>query len=584
MPGTLDAYRTTIKGTAEGGVSVATTAQGILLTTPNLEQVHVSSIAVSGWHLPGAVSAAVGSEITKFISNVNGRIKPIPVDFGSRLTSSQTLSLGDREVTLPALSMTASSVLVDSDRVVLLAQINGDKAQDAAPATEDFGAFKASFVAKANLLLARMPKDGLSFSPDFLKTAFAGLATPMTPQERANASLAAAWQGVHRLAGPDISLILPAADIDAFIAPMMQKALTDAAAKANVVLSDSRFVLADGRLGVTTTASADLEKPLAGKVTFRVGISGSPVSDKANISLLPTLDEFEVVKFETAKLDPADLVTGVNAVLSGLVQGVTQILPSIPIDLRPVEIPAVDLKKAAEKAPGLALQPAVIPATEASLDGAAILIAPEGIEILADANITSPSLAARPAPANPPPFSGSIEDLKRAFDDLRTSKLRNEPADKTSIDVSWRRIAEIVNAKWKDLGGIRATYNFDTGSQPMAPTEIRLVKKPTYTCSQTPCSFESCSFHSDADANCHLDSVRSRLHAGRMHKTALPFLGRSWEVVHAMHWRPHLRASKSGMSGHSRPTLWRVPSLVRWTRQRCQSSLRRQGQRSKSGL
>lgn len=402
VSGTLDAYRTTIKGSAEGGVSVATTGQGILLT-PNLEQVHVSSIAVSGWHLPGAVSAAVGSEITKFISNVNGRIKPIPVDFGSRLTSSQTLSPGDREVTLPALSMTASSVLVDSDRVVLLAQINGDKAQDAAPATEDFDAFKASFVAKANLLLARMPKDGLSFSPDFLKTAFAGLATPMTPQERANASLAAAWQGVHRLAGPDISLILPAADIDAFIAPMMQKALTDAAAKANVVLSDSRFVLADGRLGVTTTASADLEKPLAGKVTFRVGISGSPVSDKANISLLPTLDEFEVVKFETAKLDPADLVTGVNAVLSGLVQGVTQILPSIPIDLRPVEIPAVDLKKAAEKAPGLALQPAVIPATEASLDGAAILIASEGIEILADANITSPSLAARPAPANPRP-------------------------------------------------------------------------------------------------------------------------------------------------------------------------------------
>jgi hypothetical protein len=503
--GKLEAYSAAVSGTAEGTVSVATTAQGVRLT-PNLERVQVSSLTVSGWHLPGNLSAALGDELTKFIANVNGQIKPISLDFGSRLASAQTLSIGGHEVNIPAQSITASSILIDSDRLIVLTQINGVKAQSGGPATVDFETFKASFIAKGTPLLTGVPKDGLALSPDFLKALLAGLATPMTPQERANASLVAAWQSVHHLAGPDLSLILPAADINSSVAPMLQKALAEAAAKANIVLIDSHFILADGRLGVLATATADLPKPLTGKVTFRIGISGSPVSGKGSISLLPTLDEVEIVKVETNKFDPGDLVTGVNTVLSGLVGGVTQALPSIPIDVRPVEIAAVDLKEAANKTPGLDLEPAVIPATQASLAGAAILIASDGIQILADVDLASPNLAVRPAGADPAPFSGKIQDLKRAFDDLRTSRLKSEPTDKTSVDVSWARLAQIVNAKWKDLGGIRATYNFDTGSQSMTPTEIRLVEKPTYTCSQRPCSFESCSFHSDADSHCSLDA------------------------------------------------------------------------------
>jgi hypothetical protein len=35
-------------------------------------------------------------------------------------------------------------------------------------------------------------------------------------------------------------------------------------------------------------------------------------------------------------------------------------------------------------------------------------------------------------------------------------------------------------------------YHLDTGSQAMTPTEIRLVKKLTYACSQRTCSFHSC--------------------------------------------------------------------------------------------
>jgi hypothetical protein len=432
----LDAYKATVSGTAEGAVPVATTVQGLELT-PTLERVQVSSLTVSGWHLPSTLSAALGDELTKFIANVNGQIKPVPINFGSRLPSAQTLSIGGHEVNIPAQSITASSILIDSDRLVVLAQINGAKAQEPLRATVGFDAFKASFISKGGPLLAGLPEDGLAMSRDFLKALFADPATSITPQERANASLAAAWQSVHHLAGPDLSLILPAADINSSVAPMFQKALADAATKANIVLTDSHFILADGRLGVLATAIADLPKPLTGKVTFRVGVSGSPVSDKGSISLLPTLDEFDIDKVETNKFDPGELVTGVNAVLSGLVGGVTQALPSIPIDVRPVEIAAVDLKEAAKKTPGLDLEPAIIPTTQASLAGAAILIASDGIQILADVDLASPNLAGRLAGSDPAPFSGKIEDLKGAFDDLRASKLKTEPIDKTTVDVSW---------------------------------------------------------------------------------------------------------------------------------------------------
>lgn len=497
--GKFESYNATVSGNAEGVVSVATTAQGLLLT-PTLERVQISSVTVSGWHLPGTVSTALGDDLTKFITNVNGQIKPISLDFGSRLASALTLSIGGHQVNIPAQTITASSILIDSDRLIVLAQINGVKAQSGAPATADFEVFKGNFIAIGTPLLAEVPKDGLALSPDYLMALLAGPATSMTTKERANASLAAAWQSVHHLTGPDLSLILPAADINSAVAPMLQKALADAAAKANIVLIDSHFILADGRLGVLATATTDFAKPLTGKVTFRIGISGSPVFQKGSISLLPTLDEFEIVKVETNQLDPGELVSGVNAILSGLVGGVTQILPAIPIDLHPVQIAAVDLKAAAKKTPGLDLEPAAIPATQANLAGAAILIASDGIQILADVDVASSNLGVRPAGADPAPFSGRIEDLKRAFDDLRTSRLRTVPTDKTSVVVSWARLAQIVNAKWKDLGGIRATYSFDTGNQSMNPTEIRLFQKPTYSCSQRSCSFESCAFNSCANS------------------------------------------------------------------------------------
>ena len=505
VSGKLDAYSATVSGTAEGVVSVATTAEGLLLT-PTLERVQISSLTISGWHLPGTVSAALADELMKFIANVNGQIKPIPLEFGSRLASALTLSIGAHEVNIPAQSITASSILIDSDRLIVLAQINGVRAQSGVPATVDFEAFKASFIATGTPLLAGVPKDGLALSPDLLKALLAGLATPMTPQERANVVVGGCLAKRASLGGSRLVLILPAADVKSTVAPMLQKALADAAAKSNIVLIDSHIILADGRLGVLATATADLPKPLTGRVTFRIGISGSPVSDNGSVSLLPTLDEFEIAKVETDKFDPGDLVIGVNAVLSGLIGGVTQVLPSIPIDVRPVEIAAVDLKEAAKKTPGLDLEPAVIPSIQASIAGAAILIATDGIQILADLDLASANLAVRPAGADPAPFSGKIEDLKRAFDDLRTIRLITEPADKTSVDVSWARLAQIVNAKWKDLGGIRASYNFDTGSQGMTSTEIRLFQKPTYTCSQRHCSFELCTFHSDADAHCSRNS------------------------------------------------------------------------------
>ncbi|MCP3406140.1 hypothetical protein [Bradyrhizobium sp. CCGB01] len=479
-------------GQAQGSISVSTTDRGIVLT-PALDRVQVASLSLKGHHLPGMIVSSVGDALTSVMANVNSRIKPIELAFIKQLTSEQRVSLGSQTIIVPAQSLTAASILIDDKGITFLGQINGERQQNQQPVgSTDFPGFKSAFLAKGAPLLTGAPKDGLVLSPDLVKSAFSGFGASIPPQQRATASLEAAWRSVHNLKGPDVSLILPAANIGTAIAPLLQKALGEAAAKKSITLLDSKFVLSDGRLSVVATATADLKDPVPGKATFRLGIGGSPVSENGSLSLLPVLVEVEIIKIETTRFDPTELVISVNSILAGLVSGVSQALPSIPIDVPPLRIASIDLKEIAKKTPGLELSPATLPAAEGKLAGAAILMAGDGIQILADVDLASPNLADRPAGVAPPPFSGKIEDLKEAFSQRRRTRFPDADMASISADVSWTRLAEITNAHWQDIGGIQAVYRVDTGSQAMTPTEIRLVKKPTYACSQRNCSFHSC--------------------------------------------------------------------------------------------
>jgi hypothetical protein len=487
-----------VSGTAEGAVSIASNQTGLVLT-PTFDRVQVGSISTRGWNLPGFLTKAIGETLNNFIANANGQIKPITFDFLSPATSPIQVPLGDKVIEIPPLALTASSLLVDDGGLTWIGQINGQKSEPAAP-TDDFDQFKAAFRKTAGPLLQSVPKDGIFISEDLLKTLFGAYASWLNPEERARASLDSAWNSVHRLAGPDLTLVVPATELDKIVEPLLQKALNDAAEKSGVTLIDNQFKLSDGRIGVTATGSAKLADPVAGTITFRLGVSASPVSESGAIYLLPSLDEAQILKVETSRFDPTPLVNAANAILSGLATGISTALPKIPIDIQPALIAPVELTEIAQKTEGLELAPAKLTFAPVKLADAAILVTHDGLQIFADLDYQSPDLAPRAGATPPEPFSGKIEDLIAAFEKRRSERMGGTASDAISASLSWTRLAEIINAGWRDNGEVRALYHFDTGSQEMEPTEINLVEKPTTSCSQQSCSFHSCADDCTRDA------------------------------------------------------------------------------------
>src|SRR5581483_1890686 len=113
-------------GMAWGSVSVSVSDSGLVLT-PTLDRLQLASIRGKGWRLPAAVARATGRAIARFMANINSQIKPIAVPIFQPIAASQTLVLGSRTVVIPALAVTAASILIDDNRLVWLAQINGPK-------------------------------------------------------------------------------------------------------------------------------------------------------------------------------------------------------------------------------------------------------------------------------------------------------------------------------------------------------------------------------------------------------------------------------------------------------------------------
>ncbi|MCZ7861900.1 hypothetical protein O9X98_10975 [Agrobacterium salinitolerans] len=497
-------YDATVKGKMDGTAAIVLENDN-LVVTPTFDRIQVSELSVSGWHLPGTLSKGLGVALSKFLNNYNGELKPSTVEVAKELLGEQKVELGGKSFIIPAQQLVAQSVLVDGGRIFWMGQINGNKAIPTTETVSDFGRLKSAFTEKGGDLIASAPKDGLVFSRDYMKGLVALAGLNLAPADRAKASLEAAWTAVHQLAGPDASVVLPLAILEKFVMPPLTKAIDEQAKKSKVAVVEKRLDLIDGRLGVVVVAKAELPEPTGGSLTFKLGVGVSPLIEEGKITLLPSIDEISIQEVASAKIDAAKAVTSVNAVISGLVSGLNQVFPAIPVEVKPFEIEAVDLKKSAEQTAGLVLSPDAIPTTQARFAAGAVLVTAKGIQILADFDVDSQNIAPRAKGADPAPFSGSVADIEQMFTQRREATLAAVDMEKATIDVSWARLAQIVNAKWKDLGGIKASYSFDTGSQAMEPTEIRLVDKPTYTCEQKNCEQRSCSFNSCA-GSCSLDS------------------------------------------------------------------------------
>ncbi len=176
-----------------------------------------------------------------------------------------------------------------------------------------------------------------------------------------------------------------------------------------------------------------------------------------------------------------------------------------------------------------------------------------------------------------------MEDLVKAFATRRANGLQEGAADKATIDIAWARLAQLINAKWKDVGGIRATYLLDTG-------------RPGHDAGRNP-SCSAANLYMLANTvlfrvvfvsfgrGCQLfiGQLRPWLHAGCLRDVPVQ-RGVSPSGVPKMHRRFHMRAEARSLSAYAGHALRSVPRCIRHPGQRGKGPLRRAGQRPEGGL
>ena len=486
----------TFAGTATGTVTVAANGRSIVLT-PALDRVQLASLDVSGYRLPAVISETVVTTLNSYIANVNGRIHPVEIETPAKLFDGQVLEFGDRLIKMPDHTVIAATLLIEEEHLTWLGKLDQvrEVAVEQARATdktENYSAFKKSFMEKGGPLLKMAGLDGIALSSDLLESIFNDLLVP-NGMITAGASLEAAWRNAHRMAGPDFSLFLPAEEITRIVETLIVDDIQKAAADAGIVLSGTTLALSDGALSLEATGEAIFINPAPGRAVFRIRISISPVSEKDALSLLPRLTGIEILSAKLEGVDTTKLLAAINLTLTRLVSNFEDALPAIPIDLHPFMIEKIDFADAASQAPGLTITPNIIPAIGIGLERAAILLTRRGLSMLVDVTMNSGSLPQRARGADPRLSPQDVRAIEALFITRSGVIPHDTSGDEARAFLSWKRLAETVNARWADAGGIRVAYSFDTGQQPMDSTPIELFKKPTYECSMgRRCSFNSC--------------------------------------------------------------------------------------------
>ncbi len=147
VSGSVENDQIRFSGRADGVVAVAASKNGIVLT-PSLERIDVDKITFAGLDLPSTLSNILTDALSAYISHINGQIKPISLIFGDFSVPPQTLSFGGRDIELPAQAITGLSFLIEGERLVALAEINGAVATEATSATGVYETFRTRFLSK----------------------------------------------------------------------------------------------------------------------------------------------------------------------------------------------------------------------------------------------------------------------------------------------------------------------------------------------------------------------------------------------------------------------------------------------------
>lgn len=465
-----------------------------LVITPALSGIEVLELRTGWLFLPRSVAGIISTLATTAIEAINAALDPVELALPTLALEDGSMTLGAVTIDYPQQEVMASALLVEDDRLIWIGQLS-QPAAGGTPA-DAFPAYRERFLAVAGPLLEGLPVDGLRFAPEILGPVYAGLVDSASLEERVTAAYeraAAAATAMYRtdLATwrPDLALFLPSALIRAAVEPELLARLQAEAEDAGIEVSKAEIAFREGYIDATVEGVLPFNDPVPGRAKLRVVATAIPTFVDERVEIRPGLQEITILEAEAEGLDPAEILVPLNGVLAGLVASLDAALPSIPIAVDPYAVGTIDLKDLAGS--GVAFARDSIEGPVISLSEASVFVTADGLYLMAEVTSDSPSLGA-PAYGTP--------EIAPGFDGLAAYVLPfAQPAEQlpdaaiAGAALSWSRLAELVNAEFRDLGQIDARVTAEIPNTPFEPTKIELVERPNYQCrGPDECAFSSC--------------------------------------------------------------------------------------------
>jgi hypothetical protein len=273
------------------------------------------------------------------------------------------------------------------------------------------------------------------------------------------------------------------------VEPELSAKLQDEAKNVGIQVSSAELAFWDGYIAADIEGELSFDDPVPGRVHLRVVVTAIPTFANGRVEIRPGLQEFEILGAEAEGYDPAEILVPLNGVLAGFVASLDAALPAIPISVDPYVVETIDLAGLAES--GVTFSRDKIEGPVVSLSEASVFVTTKGLFLMAEVTSDSPSLGA-PARGTP--------ELAPGFDGLAAYVLHYAQPGVQHTDpaiggaaLSWSRLAELMNAEFRDLGPFDARVTTEIPNTPFEPTKIELVERPNYQCrGPDDCPFNSC--------------------------------------------------------------------------------------------
>lgn len=465
-----------------------------LMITPALSGIEVAELRAGWLYFPSSVTAVISNLARTAITAINAAVDPVEIALPALALEGGSVALGGTSIEYPPQEVLASAILIGDDRLLWIGQVSQPSANDAPVTT--FPAYRERFLATAAPMLEGLPPDGIRFASDILGPVYAGLVYTGSLEDRVAAAYERAVSAAKAMYRtdlttwrPDFALFLPSDLIREALEPELITKLQAEAKDAGIEVSSADLAFRDGYIEAAIEGVLLFDDPVPGRVSLRVVVTAAPSFVNSRVEIRPGVQEITILDAEAEGYDPAAILLPLNGVLAGLVESLDAALPAIPINVDPYAIGTIELAGLAER--GVTFSRDVIEGPVVSLSEASVFFTTSGLFLMAEVISDSPSLG-EPARGTP--------EIALGFDGLAAFVLAYaqpglQPPDEAigGAAISWSRLAELMNAEFRDLGPFDARVTTEVPKTPFEPTKIELVERPDYQCrGPDSCAFNSC--------------------------------------------------------------------------------------------